>query len=236
MQDFYPNLLNTLSSPRIAAYYDGQPNPVNLDVTSAYIHNIRVSQALNPCMHLLEVALRNNMHGALAKTFSALDWYDQPGLLRTAQANQLVLARAKIAQDGKTETPDYIVANLSFGFWVGLFTHPYQSVLWNPNPQLLKQIFLCAPRHTRKRASMGHMLNLLRKLRNSISHWERIALGPDLLDRKADIDKLIAWTSPAAKCLLDAIDTFNDVVTTQAIDDARQIAGRCIHFEDVCTV
>ncbi|MCT9074104.1 hypothetical protein [Cupriavidus gilardii] len=69
MQGFYPALQRTFSTARLHAYHDGEPDPSTLDVTARYTHNMEVAMRLSPALHVLEVALRNNMPNAFSAKY-----------------------------------------------------------------------------------------------------------------------------------------------------------------------
>ncbi|MFJ1254703.1 hypothetical protein [Cupriavidus sp. CuC1] len=180
MQDFYPALVKTFSTARFNAYHDSDGTPLNLDVVARYAHNMVVSQRLNPALHIFEVGLRNNVHQAFRTHFADPEWYDKPGLLGVKQQSQLAVGRGKLSAANKADTPDRLVAELTLGFWVGLFSSNYEHHLWRANVSLLQAVFPRAPRHARNRAHISRVLNLLRDLRNRVAHWERVAHNPKL--------------------------------------------------------
>lgn len=233
MQDFYPQVVKSLSSARLDDYRNALVKPSNLDVMTAYIQNIRISQALSPSIHILEVALRNSLHNAFSTAFKANDWYDTPNLLGTKQKDQLKLAKDKIGSTSKAVTPDLIVANLSFGFWVALFNHPYQNSIWQIHSNLLKECFPRAPRYARTRLYMSQLLYSLRLLRNDISHWDRIKIDPNFNKCKADLDRMIGWLSPAAECLHRSVDNLAEILSSNAEEKSRYFAGRCFLFNEI---
>lgn len=233
MQDFYPALVKTFSSARLHAYHDGESNPLNLDVVARYAHNMDVSQKLTPALHIFEVSLRNNIYEAFKAQFSDPEWYDLPGLLGAKQQAQLASGRDKLRSASKLETADRLVAELTLGFWVGLFSNNYEHQLWRANPNLLAAIFPRAPRHVRNRGSMSKILNPVRDLRNRVAHWERVAHDPSLNSLKQDIDRVVGWLCPAARCLLDHRDSFNDALSPKTAAEARSRVGACFNFEEI---
>jgi len=233
MQDFYPALVKTFSSARLHAYHDGESNPLNLDVVARYAHNMAVSQKLTPALHSVEVGLRNNIHEALNAQFSDPEWYDRPGLLGAKQQMQLASGRDKLRSANKLETTDRLVAELTLGFWVGLFSSNYEHHLWRANPTLLAAIFPRAPRHVRNRASISKILNPVRDLRNRVAHWERVAHDPSLNSLKQDIDRVVGWLCPAARCLLEHSDAFAGALSPSAAAAARTQVGACFNFEEI---
>lgn len=236
MQGFYPALQATFSATRLHAYHDGEAHPLNLDVAARYAHNLTVSMRLSPALHIFEVALRNNLHRAMAAEFGALDWYNEPGLLRALQQDQLATARRKLNAAGKTETPDRLVAELTLGFWVGLFSNAYEHPLWRAHPHLLKAVFPFAPRHSRTRDHLSGVLNPLRDLRNRVAHWERVAHLPNLAQLRQDVDRVVRWLCPAALCLLAQCDVFAGVLAPGEFARTRARVFGCFDFAELQTL
>lgn len=230
MQGFYPALQRTFSTARLHAYHNGEPDPSALDVTARYTHNMDVAMRLSPALHVLEVALRNNMHNAFSAKYGTGKWYDTAALLGYKQIGQIAVARTTLHKAQKSETPDRLVAELTMGFWVGLFAGYYEAY-WRANPGLLRAIFPHAPRHLRQRNAISALLQPLRTLRNRVSHWERIAHLPDLAQRKQDIDRVIRSLCPAAACLLTHCDPFDGALSAAAFAACRTKVQPCFEPE-----
>lgn len=233
MQDFYPKFRATFSGPRLQAYHDADHRPLNLDVAARYAHNIAASMRMYPSLHIFEIALRNNLHGAFNTEFGGPNWFDQPGRLMPTQQRQLAQAKAALLGEGKAATPDQVVAELTLGFWVGLFSNAYEYPLWRAHPNLLRAVFPHAPRHMRHRASMSNVLNPIRDLRNRVAHWERITHLPALQTLKLDIDRVVRWLCPAALTFLAKCDAFDGALSSNAAADAKRNAGACFEFEEI---
>jgi hypothetical protein len=230
MQDFFDHFRTSVSAPRLASYRAAPPaESSSLDVVILYLENIKRAQQVMPGLHLLEVTLRNQMHNALTTALGSSDWYDAPYLLKKQQLDQLAKARSKIQAAGKSETPDYIVAEITLGFWVGLFANPYEQ-LHRQNPTILKNVFPRVPRHFRTRSGMSALLGPLRDLRNRVSHWERVTNGSLLNQRTADIKKIIGWMNPAILLLLERLE-LEEAAIQQA--SMRYVAGGCFEFEQI---
>jgi hypothetical protein len=204
MRDFYDQLIPSLSDNRLSRYGDDDPSTTHVDIVARYIHNMDVCQHLLPALHLFEVALRNNVHKALATRFGDDAWYDAPHLLRLVQRKQIEQTRQRLASEGKAATADRIVSELTLGFWVGLFSSPYERELWHRHPTLLKSIFPNAPRHARTRSSLGGRLGELRRLRNRVAHHERVNHRHCVESQFTDLARVLFWLSPGARYLLES--------------------------------
>lgn len=69
---------------------------------------------------------------------------------------------------GTAATTGHVVAELSFGFWIGLLANRYHQSLWVPT---LRHAF---PRLSGRRTQLHADLKRLRKLRNRAAHHEPI--------------------------------------------------------------
>jgi hypothetical protein len=112
---FVPDLYLVLSQDRLEAYRP--PGGTDLDMLTNYFWNIDLIEALVPCMHAVELALRNCLHNALTVLYGTDMWFYQPAVLES----QGVINLGRALQDAAQKPPlraGKIVAALSFGFWV----------------------------------------------------------------------------------------------------------------------
>jgi exonuclease VII small subunit len=84
-----------------------------------YERNTSLSEALYELLQGIEIALRNAMHRALSDGIAREDWYDSM-LWHVAQQEQIIQAKESLQKKAKPITPSRMVAELTFGFWVGL--------------------------------------------------------------------------------------------------------------------
>jgi hypothetical protein len=131
-----------------------------------------------------------------------------PRILLPREQEAISHARQDFGGRGKPETPDNMVAGLSFGFWTGLLNRPYEGVLW---PKLLKEVFLWMPRHICTRKNAWHRMDQVRRLRNRISHNEPIWHWKDLDLQYRGISEAISWFEPKLGLILPSSDRFEDV-------------------------
>lgn len=132
-----------------------------------YTWNTAVAAAFYGPLQTLEVTLRNSVHHAMAMQHGAR-WFDDPTLLRPAEGHLVGDATQRLYDFGKQPTAGRVVAELSYGFWVGLFANAYDTTLWRTD---LHRIF--NPRIKDRRA-LHDTLDRLRTLRNRIAHHEPI--------------------------------------------------------------
>ncbi|WP_455922310.1 hypothetical protein [Pseudomonas putida] len=65
-------LESLLSKPRIARY---AVNPRGAAASVAYLHNLQLAESIMPCLHILEVALRNAIDRQLKAKYGRTDWW-----------------------------------------------------------------------------------------------------------------------------------------------------------------
>jgi len=94
-----------------------------------YTWNTALSESLYGPIQGLEVTLRNKIHQRLRDQFGTR-WYDESRVgLQYAQRDQVLRAKQSLQHQGKPLDPPRLIAELSFGFWVGLFGRRYETHL-----------------------------------------------------------------------------------------------------------
>jgi hypothetical protein len=194
--------LYTLAPDRFDAYR--RPQDVDeLDPISRYAWNIDVSKALHPKLHVLEIAFRNQLHNSLTALYGAT-WYDNPGLLRPRQRDEVSSSKDKLTSASKPHSPGRVIAGLSFGFWTALYSPRYDFSIGRRTVQSVFPHY-SGSAHL-ERSLIAPMLNDIRKLRNRVSHFEHIAFDPQLPRYHREISDLIAWMNPQMADLSDIGD------------------------------
>lgn len=97
-------------------------------------------------------------------------------------------AIVQIENRGKVATPGRVIAELSFGFWVGLFANVYDTTTWRSD---LFRLFSPRP----QRPELHARLDRLRTLRNRIAHHEPI-YQRNLLEDYQRLQEVLASLSP----------------------------------------
>jgi hypothetical protein len=92
--------------------------------------------------------------------------------------------------------PNRVVADLTLGFWVGLFDSPYEQRFVN---HILGPTFPYIPRRFRARSHVLGMLEPIRRLRNRAFHHEPIWYRPDLSQRYEEILTVMSWINLALR-------------------------------------
>jgi len=184
-------IVRRLSMARLASYLRASSDDVSLALR-LYEWNTQISAAFFELLSDVEVVVRNSFHEQLTVWHhgrnSGGQWYDnEHGFLQPRATAAIHEARIRIANKGKTETSDQIVAELGFGFWRFLLTKPYKTTLWPfagkyafPNVISTEQFFSRIAR--------------LHDFRNRIAHHEPIHL------RQLDLDLLDCFQAVGAVC------------------------------------
>lgn len=124
----------------------------------------------------------------------------------------------RLQRNGKRVTDGRVVAELSFGFWVGLLGpgRNYEMVLWRP---ALRHAF---GSHRVVRKDLHRTLNRLRVLRNRLAHAEPV-FQRDLAADYADILRLLKVLSETAARRLRATCRVGEALSGRPIrrGDAR---------------
>ena len=201
-------LQKVLSPARLSAYRTGPEDRARV-IFGRYRWNMALCASIQPCLHYVEVALRNSLHGSLSGHCAMGPWYEMSSrILKPEEQQAIARARQELRARGKPDTSDPVVAELSFGFWTRLLSRPYEGVLW---PRLLEPAFPFIPRRRRKRVEVAQRFNRIRHLRNRISHHEPIWHWGDLEQQVRDILEAIEWFEPALNRCLPTHERFEDV-------------------------
>lgn len=135
-----------------------------------YRLNVAASEALYTPLHVLEVALRNRIHGVLAEALG-VHWFDTSGLLMLPnQHRQLGDAKAGLLELRRPISPGRIVAALSFGFWVAMLSPAYETL----GQKTLNRIARREDGKGLDRKTFTRWLTPIRVLRNRVAHHEPI--------------------------------------------------------------
>jgi hypothetical protein len=198
-----------LSPQRLAAYR----LPTDIDPThglARYLWNIALAAAMQPALHVLEVAFRNELSRAASSIINRTDkrqygtdgissWMDaKPTMLLDHEVRKVAKAKRLLGRDPKSQTEGHLIAKLDFGFWVALCRDPYADTrsegprLW---PRALSISFQRRPSHANTRAAIFHRFDPIREYRNTIAHHEPI-WDRRYLYHHDDVIDAIGWMSP----------------------------------------
>lgn len=206
---FLASLEPSISPARLQRYQSATGDP--LDTVVNYHWNMALCEALYCSLSAVEIALRNGLHTTLATHFSTPAWYDEPGALEPFQITQVAQAKDKIRGYRKPVTPDRVVSQLEFGFWVTILSRPYDARIWAQQPTTLRSAFLRLARRFRQRQPIHQHYNEIRKLRNRAFHHEPHFDDIDLMVRYGNIKKGLHWLNPDMVDCFEFFDLFPDI-------------------------
>jgi hypothetical protein len=210
MTDRLPEwMLRDLSLPRLRRYIRAAHGDARA-AERLYWWNIEVSAALLGPLHCLELALRNALHSALARHHGRPDWWAVASL--NERGRKLVDdARRSCGRRLPRTTPDDMVAELSFGFWVSLLSHGsgYDRHFWVP---VLHSAF---PYYRGRRDRLYRDLTSLVLLRNRVMHHEPVHHRHLAADHDT-IYRVLGYLSPELAKEAQAMDRFPAVLACRA--------------------
>lgn len=185
-----PTFVDALAPDRFAKYrrWANGNDPL---AHRLYAKNVEIAEAFYTPLHTVEIALRNVVDGALRPPFGDF-WFDDPQVVRSwYMQNRVREARQKLASLGPNLSRGHIIAELSFGFWGGMFGSG-QKRLWGPH---LRAIFPASV--PLQRTDIARRLDAIRGIRNRIAHHEPI-IQLDLNAAYTEILELTEWISTDA--------------------------------------
>ena len=203
-------LSGAFSSQRLEKYINLYNGDV-MKVAAHYKANIALSESLYTSLSVFEVTLRNALSKELERMMGRKDWYSvfpsNPAL--KSLTSEVTVAIRHISQRGEMVSPDKIIAELTFGFWVTLLNSEYELTLWKS----LRLAFPHMPKKDRKRKNVSSPCNALRKLRNRVFHHESICWDLDYItDIHNRLVMVLGWINKDMPSWLDEVDHFCKVV------------------------
>jgi hypothetical protein len=180
-------LENTISVKRLDKYLIAMNGDLDKSL-KLYEENMRLAEAFYTPLQCLEVCFRNTLNLRLSQTYGA-DWLTngkpplEPWFTKSIEDSV-----SNLAKGGHSNDPDNVVAELNFGFWVGLIGPSYDATLWR---QTLYKGFI-AKGGGQKRSAVQGRFNVLRRFRNRVAHHEPIFDRP-LAQLHTEIIESISW-------------------------------------------
>lgn len=185
-------------------------DPDNDRAVARYLWNAALCESLYPVLHGVEVALRNCLDTAFTGHFGP-GWIASGELLGPKEMDRVQVAARKLRDRGKVAaTKSDLVAEVSFSFWVALFSTFYErpNRLW---PALSNRVLVGAPSALRTRRVFHGRLEELRRLRNRAFHHEPVWHWRDLDGQHDRALELLGWFSPELKDFTMLLDRYGDV-------------------------
>ncbi|MGO8671324.1 MAG: Abi family protein [Capsulimonadaceae bacterium] len=223
-QEFFKSFERLVSTPRPKRYR--RTTSSKREAIALYLWNMALCESLYPSLQTFEVSLRNATHSALASLHGNPRWFMDAGILTESRHQSQVLdAIVTLRRDGKghfvgNETdpsfpkePNRIVAELSLGFWVNLYSNPYtRSVV----AKIATQVFPWGPTDARQDVFYPR-LNRALVLRNRVFHhepvyhWTLSRSDNSLIAYYDTIIEVLGWMSTSQPIALSAIDRFRAI-------------------------
>jgi hypothetical protein len=162
--------LRRLLSPARLAEYEHRFPSESVRALRLHCWNTELCGAMYEILQFLEVGLRNSIHVSLSERRGREDWWACPALrLHRVSENMIFDATDTLVRTKGGWAPDDVVAQLPFGFWVGLFARHYEHVLW------YRGLRAAVPGYrAHRRDPLYRELDRLRTLRNRIAHHRPI--------------------------------------------------------------
>lgn len=205
------DILYSAFSPQRLKKYIRLYNGDNDKVVAHYKANLALAESLYTSLSVFEVTLRNALSKEMERMMGRKDWYavfpSTPAL--KSLTNEVTTAIKHISQRGEMVSPDKIIAELTFGFWVTLLNSQYELTLWKG----LRLAFPYMPKKDRKRKNVSSPCNALRKLRNRVFHHESICWDLDYItDIHSRLVLVLGWMNADMPAWLEGVDNFSNVV------------------------
>lgn len=181
-----PELINRYITPSRMNSYNG---------ISEYEDNLLYSRRHYVPLAILEVALRNSIHSFLSVKVGP-DWLDNNRFLCRDAQRKINEAKSKLTYRHEPLSIDKIIAELNFGFWVGLFTQPYET---NLRYNDLKKVFPSLPSKKVElitRRMILTKLHTVKTFRNRLFHYEKVINKPEYLNIEHTIFDLLNYFDP----------------------------------------
>lgn len=187
------NIVGMLTPRRFATYMKeaGFDRDIALEL---YIWNARIGGAFHLSIQATEVALRNRISRTLATVYGPNWWRDQNYLTITDDYRKTDIATVekRIRDRCYRLDTDQVVAELSFGFWVGMLQGQYNQGIWGAH---LNTAFPAMPVGT-TRSAIHQSVKEISHFRNRISHHEPLVKA-NLSQKHSDVLKLLSWLCPS---------------------------------------
>lgn len=131
-----------------------------------------LSEAFYVPLQCFEVRFRNKVDAQMSQAYGA-SWLLDSGVALLKPHSRGLIDKTIEGLGPKEVGHGMLVAELNFGFWVGLCAKQYDAVLWRG---VLYKAFLS--RGGKRRSDVYGRVNAIRRLRNRIAHHEPIFHRP----------------------------------------------------------
>lgn len=202
----FKELKELISKPRLEAL-KGESDSEKL---RAYKVNIQASEAIYPALHIFEISLRNKINEIAIRTWGK-DWLlGEKVAFNDFHLGKIQKAKQTLIKQRKEATTSRIIAELSLGFWTGLFDKNY---FHHFSSKIIHSVFQNLPKETPKRNKrIRTSLRNIRNFRNRIFHYEPI-LGENYQAEKRynELLEVITWISLGTRDWLSSFSREKDL-------------------------
>jgi hypothetical protein len=200
---FFEKIAKSLSKARLDSYK--MQGGSEVDAFRKYVWNTLLCEALYPAFQILEVSFRNSLHCQIATTANDPFWLsNEISFLYPDEKEAIKKSKKSIIDRRGSVTEDYLVAEMSFGFWTSLLDTRYET-MW---PKIIKGVLPNMPKTIRTRGDASKLMNPVRKLRNAALHHHSIWHWGDLKDQHGKMITLIGYICDSSAFLVSKIDRF----------------------------
>jgi hypothetical protein len=211
LDEIISDLQTSLSPSRLKPYRKGRDAK---EAAAVYLWNTCLSEALYPILQSSEIALRNGVHYGMVKIKENHFWFmnpADPNLLLQNELDYVQKALRELTRKRKPHDPPRIVAELTLGFWVSLFSSGYEKTIGR---QIVKLVFPHAPVLKDLPGEVSARLQRMRELRNRVFHHEPVWHLRDLDARYDEMYETLGWMSPTTQDLVASLDRFKEILAS----------------------
>lgn len=192
------------------------------DSLDIYQINIQLCEAFYPCLHTIEIALRNSIHNELKDKYGQYWYRRETPLLVEYNRDKMDEILEKLKRKGYTNISNIIASQMSFGFWQSLIEEKdYENSIWKP---CCKNIFSHAKSHELNLKNTRKKIKRILYFRNNVFHHGAIWNNPDICNIYENIYQLIFWINPKVFKWSKKFDRFTEVYhkTSKLLDVLRK--------------
>jgi hypothetical protein len=196
----------TLSSARLNRYLTAADGDLR---TALRLHawNAAVAGSLLPTLHLAEVAIRNFALKRLIAKYGK-HWYNNSTLLDYRLSKKLAnelrdAAQRELDLGRRGNLSDYVTSELTFGFWVNVFTKTFYPDLWHAP---LHSVLPGFPRG-KTIVELHDGVEFVRTFRNNVAHHKNIVFKPILENYERTLEVMGLVCGPT-RAMAESLSTF----------------------------
>lgn len=187
------------------------------DALELYQLNIQLCEAMYPCLHIMEMSLRNSIHIVLSAQYGQ-NWFSGSELVMDDyEQEEIDKTIRKLSSRGRDEpSPDRVISEMTLGFWKSLIEKKsYENSIWKP---CCRKIFVAAKAKELDVKKIRPKIKDIHRLRNQVFHHECICLREKYLRNTYEtINQLVFWLNPELFTWLRKFDRFR-TISIEAFD------------------